>query len=102
MAGETDGDHATMSELLDAATKLDHLADEMEQTGHTIGGAAAGAAAAMPGFSIASASMATCGHLNSSVAETVRQIREQANQLRRSAAEYSDLDSQAQKQVTIA
>ena len=102
MATETEGDRARLSELIDAATKLDHLANDMERTGHAIGGAAAGAAAAMHGFTIAPASVATCGHLNSCIADTVRQIREQAEHLRRSAAEYTELDSQAQTQVTLA
>jgi hypothetical protein len=102
MANETEGSRATAEDLLAAAAKLRSLADEMEKTGREVGGAATAAAAAMPGFTIAGASVATCGHLNSCIADTVREIREQADHLQRSAAHYTDLDSAASRQVTLA
>jgi hypothetical protein len=101
MASVNDSDRATVDDLLAAATKLDHLADEMEHTGQQVGGAAAAAASVMPGFSMAGASVATCGHLNSVIAENVRQIRAQADHLRTTAAHYTELDHDAQTQVTI-
>ena len=64
MASETEGSRVTAADLHAAASKLRGLANEMEKTGHTIGGAAAGASAAMPGFMVVGASIATCGHLN--------------------------------------
>jgi hypothetical protein len=102
MASETEGAHATAGDLLAAAAKLRNLADEMEKTGREVGGAATAAAAAMPGFRIAGASVATCGHLGSCIGDTVRQIREQADRLQASANHYTELDSAASRQVTVA
>jgi len=102
MTSPSAGNRATLSDLLDAATKLDHLADEIEKTGHTIGGAAAAAAAANFGFSLSASSIATCGHLNSSIAHTVADLRNQSRQLRQTAATYTDLDSQSETDVTVA
>ena len=101
MASETEGSHVTAADLRAAATKLRGLANELEKTGHTIGGAAAGATAAMPGFMVVGASIATCGHLNSCVADQVREIREQADHLDETANRYDEHDKLASTQVTL-
>jgi hypothetical protein len=101
MTNPSMGTRATASDMLDAAAKLDHIADDLERTGHEVGGAATAAAAVNIGFRFASESVATCGHLNSCIADTVRRMREQAQQLRRTAAEYTELDHQAQTDVTV-
>jgi hypothetical protein len=102
MASETEGSRVTAADLHAAASKLRGLANEMEKTGHTIGGAAAGASAAMPGFMVVGASIATCGHLNSCVGDMVREMREQADHLDQTADRYSEHDALASKQVTVA
>jgi hypothetical protein len=96
------GTRATADDLLDAAAKLDHIADDVERSGRDIGGAATGAAAVNAGFSFAAESVATCTHLNSCVADTARQLREQAQQLRQTASHYTELDQAAQTEVTVA
>jgi hypothetical protein len=45
--------------------------------------------------------VATCGHLNTVVGDAVRKIREQAGHLRTTAAQYVDMDKNAQTQVTV-
>lgn len=101
MASETEGSHVTAADLRAAAKKLRELANEMESTGHTIGGAAAGMSAAMPGFMVVGASVATCGHLNSCVADGVRELREQADHLDETAERYDEHDKLAATQVTV-
>jgi len=102
VASETEGSHVTAADLRAAARKLRELASEMESTGHTIGGAAAGATAAMPGFMVVGASIATCGHLNSCVGDMVREMREQADHLDETAERYDEHDQLASRQVTVA
>jgi len=96
------GTRATASDLLEAASKLDGIADEIEKTGHEVGAASTGAAAVNPGFRFAAESVATCNHLNSCIADTVRQMRDQARQFRQTANLYTELDRQAQTDVTVA
>jgi hypothetical protein len=102
MANETDGSHVTPADLHAAAGKVRELANELEKAGHAIGGAAAGATAAMPGFMVVGASIATCGHLNSCVADQVRELREQADHLDETANRYTDHDTLASKKITLA
>jgi Excreted virulence factor EspC, type VII ESX diderm len=101
VASETEGSHVTAAELRAAAAKLRELANEMEKAGHAIGGAAAGAAAAMPGFAVVGASIATCGHLHSCVGDAVRKLREQADHLDETADRYTEHDRLASRQVTV-
>jgi hypothetical protein len=95
------GTHATIGELLAAAAKLDRVADEIEQTGHQVGGAAAAATALMPGFTLGLQSVTTCGHLHQCIGDTVRDMRIQAQHLRDTAATYTESDRQAQAAVTV-
>ena len=101
MASATEGSRITAADLRAAARKLRGLATEMEKTGHTIGGAAAGMAAAMPGFMVVGSSVATCGHLNTCVADGVRELREQADHLDETANRYDEHDKLAATQVTV-
>jgi hypothetical protein len=102
MARGSEGNRATVTELLDRAAKLEKLANEIERTGRGIGDAAAGAAALNGGFTVAVESVATCGHLNRCVAKTVADMRAQVAYLRRTAAEYTDMARRGQTQVTLA
>jgi hypothetical protein len=101
VASEIEGSHVTAADLHAAASKLRELANELEKTGHTIGGAAAGATAAMPGFMVVGASITTCAHLNSCVADQVREMREQASDLDETANRYTDHDTLASRQVSL-
>jgi len=101
VASETEGSRVTAADLRAAARKLRELANEMEKTGRTVGGAAAGMTEAMPGFMVVGASITTCGHLNSCVADMVREMREQADHLDETANRYDEHDKLAATQVTV-
>jgi hypothetical protein len=96
------GNMVTIADLLAAAAKLDRLADEIEQAGKEIDGAAAAAAVANFGLRISAASTATCGQLNSCVGDTVRNMRGQAAEFRKTAATYKALADNEQTLVTLA
>jgi hypothetical protein len=81
---------AIIDDLLAAAARLDKVANEMESTGTKIGGSAAAALAANFGFKMAIESHATVGHLNTTIAHTVRDMRAHARELRATAAKYQE------------
>jgi len=101
MTSASVGHHTTINELLAAATKLDNLADEMERTGHQIGGAAGAASSLMPGFSMGVEAVAACGNMHKCIGDTVRDLRTQARQLRSAAAEYTEMDRRARAEVSM-
>ncbi len=91
---------ATVADMLAAATKLDSIADEMERTGQEVGAAAAAAVGVNIGLQTATESHAMCGTLGDSVSGNVKKIREQASQLRATAAEYEEKELQSQNQMS--
>ena len=95
------GSYATPSDMLDAARKLDDLANEVEQTRKEIGGAATSTALLIGGFTLGPKSITTCGQVGSCLDEMIKDMRRQAKNLRDTAAAYTELDRQAQTSVTV-
>jgi uncharacterized protein YukE len=92
---------AIIDDLLAAAAKLDKNANEMEATGREIGGSAAAALAANFGFKMAIESHATVGHLNTTIDDTVRDMRAHARELRATAATYQEQERLNRTQVAV-